>query len=150
MDPIVEKRREFVADAARHFGSRLEEVFERFIAAGGDLQAAGFSAEDAEALQELFGRLARLTEGMRAKRGEPSREVFPGIEMTPQVNAGKPRLAGTRIFVALFYWHFSSGGTFAEILRGFPHLTREQIETTVRYAALLSREALRDAARKAS
>ena len=150
MDPIIEKRREFVADAAQYFGPRLDEVFERFIAAGGDVEAAGFSPEEAEVLQELFGRLARLTEGMRAKRGEPSREVFPGIEMTPEVNAGKPRLAGTRIFVALFYWHFSSGGTFAEILQGFPHLTREQIETAVRYGAELAREALHEAARKAS
>ena len=61
-------------------------------------------------------------------------EVFPGISMDPKVRFGKPCLAGTRMDVATVLAELASGSSAEEVASEY-HLTREQISTTLRYAA---------------
>ena len=48
---------------------------------------------------------------------------------------GKPVIKGTRIPVELILRKMSEGATEAEILDGYPHLKRSDIQSAVRYAA---------------
>jgi uncharacterized protein (DUF433 family) len=53
----------------------------------------------------------------------------------PAVMMGKPVIAGTRITVELILELLSSGTTADEILREYPHLTREGIYAALAFAA---------------
>lgn len=56
------------------------------------------------------------------------------IVSSPQILAGKPRIAGTRISVEFLLGLLSSGMDVTEILQEYPHLTREDIQVAVAYA----------------
>jgi uncharacterized protein (DUF433 family) len=56
------------------------------------------------------------------------------IVKTPDVLHGKPRIEGTRIGVFMLGESVREGGqTIAELLEGYPDLTREQIEAALAY-----------------
>ncbi len=57
------------------------------------------------------------------------------IEVNPKIMLGKPVIRGTRIPVELILRKISEGATEAEILDGYPRLTRADIKAAVRYAA---------------
>jgi uncharacterized protein (DUF433 family) len=57
------------------------------------------------------------------------------IEVNPRVMLGKPVIRGTRIPVALILRKLSEGASEADLLEGYPHLTREDIRAAMRYAA---------------
>jgi uncharacterized protein (DUF433 family) len=57
------------------------------------------------------------------------------IETNPKVMLGKPVIRGTRITVELILRKISEGANEAELLQAYPHLTREDIQAAVRYAA---------------
>jgi uncharacterized protein (DUF433 family) len=61
--------------------------------------------------------------------------MFDRIISDPAVLAGKPHIRDTRISVEMILEWLASGGTAAEIVRTYPHLTPADVEQAVRYAA---------------
>ncbi len=53
----------------------------------------------------------------------------------PNILAGKPIIAGTRISVQLILEKLRDGWTIEDLLDDYPHLTREQIVSALEYAA---------------
>ena len=62
------------------------------------------------------------------------------ISIDPEVCFGKPCIRGTRIWVSLLLDNLADGMNEDEILREFPHLTREDIRAAIAYGAEMSRE----------
>jgi uncharacterized protein (DUF433 family) len=62
------------------------------------------------------------------------------IAVNPDVLAGKPIIKGTRISVELLLDWFASGWSYDDILHAYPHLTREQVQAAIAFAAELFRE----------
>lgn len=58
------------------------------------------------------------------------------IEINPKVMVGKPVIKGTRIPVELILKMLSQGTSTEEILEEYPHLTNEDIQAALAYAAL--------------
>lgn len=56
------------------------------------------------------------------------------IEMDPRVCAGQPVIKGTRIPVYVILEQLADGESWESLLRGFPELTREDIQAVLRYA----------------
>ena len=57
------------------------------------------------------------------------------IEINPAVMLGKPVIRGTRIPVELIIRKLGQGATEADLLDGYPRLTREDIQAALAYAA---------------
>ena len=57
------------------------------------------------------------------------------IEVNPKVMVGKPVIKGTRIPVELILRMLSQGISEEEILEEYPHLTKEDIQAALAYAA---------------
>ena len=57
------------------------------------------------------------------------------IVADPNILAGKPVIAGTRISVQLVLEKIRDGWTIEDLLDDYPHLTREQIVAALAYAA---------------
>ncbi len=57
------------------------------------------------------------------------------IVSDPNILFGKPVIAGTRISVELVLEELGGGLSVDDLLREYPHLTREQILAAVRFAA---------------
>jgi len=55
------------------------------------------------------------------------------IICTKGVLSGKPRISGTRISVDLIADYITSGYGIGEIKRDYPHLTKEQIKSALKY-----------------
>jgi uncharacterized protein (DUF433 family) len=56
------------------------------------------------------------------------------ISVSPDVMAGKPVVAGTRLTVEYILDELGHGHTIEDLLDGHPRLTREGIEAAVQYA----------------
>ena len=56
------------------------------------------------------------------------------IEINPRVCGGQPVVKGTRISVAVLLEQLAGGEAWDSILRGYPELTRADIEAALRYA----------------
>ena len=56
------------------------------------------------------------------------------IEINPRVCGGQPVIKGTRIAVAVILEQLAGGEAWDSILRGYPELTRADIEAALRYA----------------
>jgi uncharacterized protein (DUF433 family) len=57
------------------------------------------------------------------------------IEVNPRVMLGKPVIRGTRIPVELLLRKLSEGASEADLVSAYPRLTREDLQTALRYAA---------------
>jgi uncharacterized protein (DUF433 family) len=57
------------------------------------------------------------------------------VECKPGVLGGKPVIRGTRISVAFILQSLASGQSVDDILRSYPHLTRDGVLAAVDYAA---------------
>jgi uncharacterized protein (DUF433 family) len=57
------------------------------------------------------------------------------IEINPAVMLGKPVIRGTRIPVELIIRKLAEGATEADLLDGYPRLTREDVQAALAYAA---------------
>ena len=57
------------------------------------------------------------------------------IEINPGVMMGKPVIRGTRITVELILRKLADGGSEAELLEDYPHLTTEDIRAAMAYGA---------------
>jgi len=64
-----------------------------------------------------------------------SKKLLDRIERNPKVMMGKPVIKGTRIPVELILRKLSEGATFEELLDAYPHLSREDIQAALAYAA---------------
>jgi len=62
-------------------------------------------------------------------------ELMDRIEINPKVMLGKPVIKGTRIPVELILRKLSEGATEEELLDAYPHLSHEDIQATLAYAA---------------
>ena len=61
------------------------------------------------------------------------------ISVDPNVCFGKPRIRGTRIWVSLLLDFLASGMTMEQILKDYPHLTRDDILAAIAYGPAASR-----------
>lgn len=62
------------------------------------------------------------------------------IAINPKVMVGKPIIKGTRITVQLILRQLAQGITVKEILKNYPHITKEDILAVIEYAAQLVEE----------
>ena len=62
------------------------------------------------------------------------------IAVDPDVLVGKPIIKGTRISVELLLDRLADGWNYDDILAAYPHLTREQVQAAVTFAAELFKE----------
>ena len=63
------------------------------------------------------------------------KKLLDRIERNPKVMMGKPVIKGTRIPVELILRKLSEGATLEELLDAYPHLSREDIQAALAYAA---------------
>ncbi len=61
--------------------------------------------------------------------------MYTRIIVDPGILGGKPIVKGTRISVEFLLELFASGATRDDVLKAYPHLTAEDIEEALRYAA---------------
>ena len=61
--------------------------------------------------------------------------MFDRITSDPAVLGGKPVIKGTRISVEMVLEWLASGAGPSEIVQAYPHLTPEDVEQAIRYAA---------------
>jgi uncharacterized protein (DUF433 family) len=61
--------------------------------------------------------------------------MYARIVSDPAVLGGKPVVKGTRISVEFLLELFASGATRTDVLKSYPHLTTDDIEEALRYAA---------------
>ena len=57
------------------------------------------------------------------------------IDRNPDVLGGKPRIRGTRISVELILERLGDGWTVKQLIEAYPHLTQEQIQACLSFAA---------------
>ncbi len=57
------------------------------------------------------------------------------ITTDPNIMLGKPVIKGTRITIELILRKLSEGITIEELLKAYPHLTREDILAALSYSA---------------
>lgn len=62
------------------------------------------------------------------------------IEITPGVLHGKARIKGTRIAVYMILEMLAGDYSVNDILKEYPHLSREDIKACLEYAAVTARE----------
>ncbi len=73
-------------------------------------------------------------------RGRLLTRVENRIVVNPKVMGGKPVIRGTRIPVYFILELLSSGWSIDDILREYPHLSREDVLAAIKYAAKVLRE----------
>ncbi len=61
--------------------------------------------------------------------------MFERIASDPAVLGGKPCIKGTRISVEFLLELIASGASRSDIISTYPHLSAEDVEVAVRYAA---------------
>ena len=61
-------------------------------------------------------------------------EEFTRIVRDPDICGGQPTIKGTRVLVVDILELLKEGQTFADILTGFPSITREDIQEILSYA----------------
>jgi uncharacterized protein (DUF433 family) len=57
------------------------------------------------------------------------------IEINPKVMLGKPVIRGTRITVELILRKLGEGATHRDLLEAYPHLSEDDIQAAISYAA---------------
>ena len=60
--------------------------------------------------------------------------MFKRIETDPKILGGKPVIKGTRISVEFILELLSSGMSTEEVVKEYPHLSKEDILTAIHYA----------------
>jgi len=60
------------------------------------------------------------------------------ISIDPRIHHGKPCIKGTRVPVSVIVGSIADGDTPARIIEAWPHLSRDDIEAALRFAAALA------------
>jgi uncharacterized protein (DUF433 family) len=84
---------------------------------------------------EVRCKLGPKAGGYTAMHVETAMSTSNRIEINPEVMLGKPVIRGTRITVELLLRSLSEGATAADLLEAYPHLTHEDIQAAIAYAA---------------
>jgi uncharacterized protein (DUF433 family) len=63
-------------------------------------------------------------------------KIYKNIIVDEEVCSGRPVIEGTRITVRTIIGHLLAGDSKKTILKGFPRLTKEDINTIKEYASL--------------
>jgi uncharacterized protein (DUF433 family) len=66
--------------------------------------------------------------------------ILERISINPQICFGKPCIRGTRIWVSLLLDQMAAGESMEDIIRNYPHLTREDLLAAIAYGAEAARE----------
>jgi len=69
------------------------------------------------------------------RRGMMEERLLDRIKINPKIMVGKPVIKGTRVPVELILKMLSQGISTEEILGEYPHLTKEDIQAALAYAA---------------
>ncbi|PTS87603.1 antitoxin [Sphingomonas sp. HMWF008] len=72
------------------------------------------------------------------------------IHSDPGILGGKPVVRGTRISVELILEYFEDGGTVADILDAYPHVTEADVRAAIAFARDLLHEEASAAQRRAA
>jgi uncharacterized protein (DUF433 family) len=64
---------------------------------------------------------------------------FTQIVSNPEILGGKPCIKGTRISVEFILELVASGGSVDDIVKAYPHLTKEGVQQAILYAAQFSK-----------
>lgn len=67
-------------------------------------------------------------------------ELRKRISIDPNVCFGKPRIRGTRLWVALILDNLAAGVTEKELLENYPGLTHEDVLAAIAFGAEMTRE----------
>lgn len=67
-------------------------------------------------------------------------ELLARIIVDPTICSGRPVIRGTRIDISIILDAMAEGLSTEEIIDHYPHLTKEDLQATVAYAAELARE----------
>lgn len=62
----------------------------------------------------------------------------PRISISPNIMGGSPCIKGTRIPIYVVLDNLEAGHSFAEILKHYPTLTREDVQAAVRFSSHLA------------
>lgn len=62
------------------------------------------------------------------------------IVTDPDILVGKPTIKGTRISVELILGWLANGWTYEQVIEAYPHITNEDIQAALAYAADRLRE----------
>ncbi len=73
-------------------------------------------------------------------RGKLLTKAKKRIVVDPKIMGGKPVIKGTRIPVYFILELLSNGWTIDDILKEYPHLSREDVLAAIKYAAKVLRE----------
>ena len=60
--------------------------------------------------------------------------LFGRVELNPRVCDGKPVIKGTRIPISVILEQIAEGESWANLLEGYPELTRDDIRDALLYA----------------
>ena len=88
-----------------------------------------------EAEAEAEKEKPELGIGDEIKNKKEVRKMGNRIVFNPQILAGKPIIKGTRISVEFILELLSSGMSDQEIIKEYPHLRKEDILASIKYAA---------------
>ncbi|CAM3903132.1 DUF433 domain-containing protein [Deinococcus saxicola] len=64
------------------------------------------------------------------------------IAIDPEINGGKPTVAGTRISVQTVLGHLSAGDSIEDVLDAYSRLSRQDVLACLEYAARLAGHAV--------
>jgi uncharacterized protein (DUF433 family) len=67
-------------------------------------------------------------------------KLLDRIEVTPGILHGKARIKGTRIAVYMILEMLAGDYSTNDILKEYPHLSREDVKACLEYAAITARE----------
>jgi uncharacterized protein (DUF433 family) len=76
-------------------------------------------------------------QGLKLKNEE---ELLQRIVVNPKIMGGKPIVRGTRITLELLLKLLAQGLSPGDILKDYPHLTRDDISAALLYAAKIAGE----------
>ena len=66
---------------------------------------------------------------------QKKRKLMDRVEVNPKIMTGKPVIRGTRIPVELLVKMLAQGMSTGDILMEYPHLTSEDVQAALLYAA---------------
>jgi uncharacterized protein (DUF433 family) len=71
---------------------------------------------------------------------KPEEELLERIVVNPKIMGGKPAVKGTRMTVEHLLKLLSQGWTIDDILKDYPHLSKEDVSAVLLYAAKVAGE----------
>ena len=94
-----------------------------------------------EKVEQLLSEMTGAEKSQLLKRIlDDLKDDFPGIESTPEICGGEPRIARTRIPVWVLVQYKNLGSSEADLLRAYPTLREEDLANAWDYYRLYKDE----------